>query len=199
MDLQKISSYIFSDRVVLVEGQSDEIVLKKISTVLNSKWIFESQNIPILELGGKEDLPLFKNFLEELGIEVFVMGDIGALSSNIPQMVEDDDLRNKINGLKGKAGQIGENGWKQPVIDGHEELDSVRAEVRSKLLRENILVLMGDVEDYYPEVEPRNKIEAALEFSATEYSPEELRSHFVDLPEMDKTDVEVFLERVFER
>ena len=198
MDLQKISSYIFSDRVVLVEGQSDEIVLKKASTILDSKWIFESQNIPILELGGKDDLPLFKEFLEELGIEVFAMGDIGALSSCIPQMVENEDLVDKINGLKGKAGEIGENGWKQPIVDDYEQLDSIREEVRVKLLEENILVLMGDIEDYYPEVEPRNKIEAALEFSATEYSPDELRTHFVNIPDKGKTDVEVFLESIFE-
>jgi predicted ATP-dependent endonuclease of OLD family len=198
MDLQKISSYIFSDRVVLVEGQSDEIVLKKASTILDSKWIFESQNIPILELGGKDDLPLFKEFLEELGIEVFAMGDIGALSSCIPQMVENEDLVDKINGLKGKAGEIGENGWKQPIVDDYEQLNSIWEEVRVKLLEENILVLMGDIEDYYPEVEPRNKIEAALEFSATEYSPDELRTHFVNIPDKGKTDVEVFLESIFE-
>ncbi|WP_353634434.1 TOPRIM nucleotidyl transferase/hydrolase domain-containing protein [Halobacterium sp. NMX12-1] len=198
MDLQKISSYIFSDRVVLVEGQSDEIVLKKISSTLNSGWIFESQNIPILELGGKDDLPLFKEFLEELGIEVFAMGDIGALSRNIPQMVEDDDLGNKINGLKGKAGEIGENGWKQPIIDKNEQIDSIRGEVRTRLLEENILVLMGDVEDYYPEVDSGNKIEAALEFSATRYSAEELREHFIELPEREETDVEAFLDRVFD-
>ena len=198
MDLQKISSYIFSDRVVLVEGQSDEIVLKKISSTLNSEWIFESQNIPILELGGKDDLPLFKDFLEELGIEVFAMGDIGALSRNIPQMVEDDDLGNKINGLKGKAGQIGEGGWKQPIKDKNEQIESIRGEVRTRLLEENILVLMGDVEDYYPEVELGNKIEAALEFSATEYSEEELREHFTELPDREETDVEAFLDKVFD-
>lgn len=198
MDLQKISSYIFSDRVLLVEGQSDEIVLKKVSSILDPDWIFQSQNIPILELGGKDDFPLFKDFLEELGIEVFVMADIGALSRNVPQMVEDEDLGNKINGLKGKAGQIGENGWKQPVIDNPEQLNSIRAEVRTRLLEENILVLMGDVEDYYPEVESGNKIEAALEFSATDYDPEELREHFVELPDRDETDVEAFLGEVFD-
>jgi len=100
--------------------------------------------------------------------------------------------------LTGKAGQIGENGWKQPVIDNPEQLNSIRGEVRTKLLEENILVLMGDVEDYYPEVDPRNKIEAALEFSATDYDVRELRNHFVELPDRDKTDVEAFLGKVFD-
>jgi hypothetical protein len=113
-------------------------------------------------------------------------------------MVENEDLVDKINGLKGKAGEIGENGWKQPIVDDYEQLNSIREEVRVKLLEENILVLMGDIEDYYPEVEPRNKIEAALEFSATEYSPDELRTHFVNIPDKGKTDVEVFLESIFE-
>jgi predicted ATP-dependent endonuclease of OLD family len=198
MDLQKISSYIFSDRVLLVEGQSDEIVLNKVASILNPNWIFQSQNIPILELGGKDDFPLFKAFLEELGIEVFVMADIGALSRNVPQIVDDEDLSNKINGLKGKAGQIGENGWKQPIIDNPEQLNSIRSEVRTKLLKENILVLMGEVEDYYPDVEAGNKIEAALEFSATDYDISELQDHFVKLPDRDVSDVEAFLGKVFD-
>lgn len=198
MDLQKISSYIFSDRVVLVEGQSDEIVIKKIASTINSDWIFQSQNIPILELGGKDDLPLFKKFLEELGIEVYAMADIGGLDSGVPGMVNDGSLVDKINGLKGKAGQIGENGWKQPIMDEREELASIRAEVRKRLLEENILVLMGDIEDYYPDVEAGNKIEAALEFSSRDYDSEELRGHFDGLSGRDNTDVEIFLNGVFD-
>lgn len=198
MDLQKISSYIFSDKVVLVEGQSDKIVLDKIASNLDPDWIFQSQNIPILELGGKEDLPLFKHFLEELGIEVYAMADIGALSSNVPAMLDNEELVNKINGMKGKAGQISENGWKQPIIEGEDEIASLRSEVRRELLEENILVLVGDVEDYYPEVEVGHKIEAALEFSAAEYDQEDLRERFVDLPGTDTTDMEAFLSRVFD-
>jgi len=192
MDLQKISSYIFSDKVVLVEGQSDEIVLKKISSTLNSEWVFESQNIPILELGGKEDLPLFKRFLEELGIEVFVMADIGALSSSVPEMAS-SSLYDKINELKGRAGELSESGWKQPISENYDEIASIRAEVRTALLEQSILVLMGDVEDYYPSVEPSNKIEAALEFSAGDYDPEELKEHFVELSEDGQTDMEKLL------
>jgi predicted ATP-dependent endonuclease of OLD family len=197
MDLQKISSYIFSDRVVLVEGQSDEIVLNKIASTLDSTWVFQSQNIPILELGGKNDLPVFKHFLEELGIEVFAVADVGALSRNIPKMVDDDSLGDKINGLMGKSGQISESGWKQLVVENHDQISSIRSEIREKLLEKNILVLMGAIEDYYPEVEAGNKIEAALEFSAEDYDVSELREHFVELPDRGETDVEVFLKKVF--
>jgi len=51
MDLQKVSSYIFSERVVLVEGRSDAIVLREVSSSLNPNWNFDSLGIPVLQVG----------------------------------------------------------------------------------------------------------------------------------------------------
>jgi hypothetical protein len=58
-------------------------------------------------------------------------------------------------------------------------------------------MLNGEIEDYYPDVAVSNKTEAALEFSVEDYSTEELREHFTELPGREEADVEAFLDRVF--
>lgn len=257
MDLQKVSSYIFSDRVVLVEGRSDAIVLRKLASALDSDWEFESQGIPVLPVGGKGDLPLFKNFLEDLGIDVLVMADIGSLRSTVQRLVGDEFPHDEIKDLKDTSDSLVEDGevehswnssdinskilnatwektferykelkrrleedeeveqehidsleklinkksndaWREVITSDHERINSERLDLRVRLLEENILVLNGEIEDYYPDVEVSNKIEAALEFSVEAYSAEELRDHFTELPDREKTDVEEFLEEVFE-
>ena len=86
----------------------------------------------------------------------------------------------------------------KPIIENREQLHSIRSQVRTRLLEENILVLMGEIEDYYPDMESGNKIEAALEFSAESYEIGDLQEYFVDLPREGDTDMKVFLEKVFQ-
>lgn len=257
MDLQKISSYIFSDRVVLVEGRSDTIVLREVSSTLNSDWNFDSLGIPVLQVGGKTNLPLFKDFLEKLGIDVFVIADIGALRWSVSAMVNDESIEEEIDALKENSESLVDDGevdhtwnssdidskilnatwertfekykelkdrlengeeveqehidsikklinkksedaWRKAITSDHERINSDRLDLRARLLEENILLLNGEIEDYYPDVEVSNKTEAALEFSADDYDVSELRDHFVELPDREVTDVEAFLGEVFD-
>jgi hypothetical protein len=257
VDLQKVSSYIFSDRVVLVEGRSDAIVLRKLASKLDSEWEFESKEIPILPVEGKGNIPLFKDFLEELGMDVFVVVDIGALRRTIPYILNDDALAREIGEIKETAASLVEEGeveqkwnksdisklinraswdrtferlkdleeslengegieeehiesikkltnkrsknaWREAITSDHDWINSARLDLRDSLLDEDILVLQGEIEDYYPEVDVSHKIEAALEFSVDNYEAGELRSHLVDIPGRDRTDLEVFLNKVFQ-
>lgn len=256
MDLQKVSSYIFSSKVILVEGRSDALVLRKLAPKLNSKWEFESKGIPILPVEGKGNFPLFKYFLEELGMDVYIVADIGALRRTIPYILDDEDLVEKIEEIKNIAASLVEDGvveqrwtksdisklinraswdrtfdrlkeleerledgeeaeeehiesikkltnkrskdaWREAIISDHNRINSARLELRDDLLDENILVLQGEIEDYYPEVDVGNKIEAAIEFSADDYTEDALQSHFVELPSRGRTDVEVLLDKVY--
>lgn len=75
------------------------------------------------------------------------------------------------------------------------EIQELRNGLRAKLLKDNTLLLEGDIEDNYPT--DGDKIDAALNFEPGEYSEEELLSHFTDLPHEDQTDLEAFLNTVF--
>jgi predicted ATP-dependent endonuclease of OLD family len=78
-------------------------------------------------------------------------------------------------------------------------VEDQRVALVEALLDENVLLLSGDVEDYYPRDETVGKREAALNFDPeTDYEDTEPDSLFQSLPSYEQTDVEVFLRRVFE-
>ena len=78
-------------------------------------------------------------------------------------------------------------------------VEEQRVDVVEALLDENVLLLSGDIEDYYPREETMGKREAALNFDPeTDYEDTEPNSLFQSLPSYEQTDMEVFLRRVFE-
>jgi putative ATP-dependent endonuclease of OLD family len=89
LQLQNVSSYIFADKVVLVEGASDRIVLGKLGPALSREWDFEQCGIPILAVTGKGDLPMFRNFLAELSIVTFVVTDLDAAKDIVMRLCSD--------------------------------------------------------------------------------------------------------------
>lgn len=88
LQVQNVSSYIFADRVLLVEGPSDRIVIKKIATVLHRD--FERDGVPVLPVTGKSDLCLYKDFLNDLGIETFILTDLDAVEDIILDICKED-------------------------------------------------------------------------------------------------------------
>lgn len=249
-DLKSVSSYIFAEKVVLVEGLSDKIVFQKMTSCLNSDWNFARHGVPVINAGGKGDICRFKRFLEDLGIETHIIFDIDAAKGECQTVVssepaleklqelEDtvmetfsgprysgDDLNikfrtmpwedafNKIEDLKEriKSGEEtneddaelltkllakGEISTPPNRLWASEEVEDERVAVVEKLLEENILLLSGELEDYYP-YDGGNKRDAALSFDPSEYKPSELRSQFQSLNSYGDNDVETFFKQVF--
>lgn len=90
LQVQNVSSYIFSDRVLLVEGLSDLIVVKKLARALDPSWDFEREGIPVLSVTGKSDLALYKAFLADLRIDGFVLADIDAVEDIVLDLCHTD-------------------------------------------------------------------------------------------------------------
>jgi hypothetical protein len=255
LQLQNVSSYIFADRALLVEGESDQIVLRKLAPALRSEWDFERNGVPVLSVVGKGNLPLFKNFLEALNIEAFVLTDIDSVKSILPRLCFRDVVQTTQAQLLQTCNQLAKNGdstakinkksisklassldWddvfkviedlcealqagKEPTakqIDclrrliSYRETDAqtkmltsdnpqvmkLRTRLVDLLLDENILLLTGTIENYYP-CHGGNKIEAALKFDPQCFARDELCSCFTHLATRDTTDMEAFLSQVF--
>lgn len=93
LQIQHVSRYVFADRVVLVEGNSDRIVLEKLARTLDpEQWDFANAGIPVLPVGGKGDLGLFSRFLRSLDIRVFVVTDVDAVEDEIERLCESDGV-----------------------------------------------------------------------------------------------------------
>ena len=69
----------FSDRVILVEGPSDQAYLTALTKVLNPEWCTVKSNTAIVVIGGKTNVSKYRKFYEAAGIEVFVLLDYDAL------------------------------------------------------------------------------------------------------------------------
>lgn len=253
LEIQNVSSYIFADKVLLVEGISDRIVLKKLASALNPEWDFEQNGIPVLSVAGKNNLPLFQDFLTALGIETFVLTDIDSIEDLVPELSKNDNVKQvrdrlwqkvqklvegskftpKINsdyvtdfvesyewnevfekleqlhealkeGNEPKEEQIcslkrllkrkEEKAWKKAIKST--DVERLRRELTKLLLDQNVLLLNGKIEDYYP-YGGGNKVKAALEFNPESLSKDNLRSHFTLLSDGETTDMEEFLNRLF--
>jgi hypothetical protein len=257
LQIQNVSSYLFADRVLLVEGLSDRIVLKKLAPRLKPEWNFEQCGIPVLPVGGKGALPLFKDFLESLGIEPFIVTDIDAVKSTIARLCTGDcqeEIREAKEQLCEHARQLAEmdefqprinRGYAEKLVDGYRWRDvfdnlkalylaltkggeygdeqlgcleklllkreedaerkalqcdrdavcDLRTELTQLLLEERVLLLAGDIEDYYPNGRSTAKVKSALEFDPQEHETGEIRSCFADWG--DTTDMEAFFDRLF--
>jgi len=104
--IQNISSYIFSGKVVLVEGESDRIVIKKISKELNKEWDFDNKGIPVLPVLGKGNLPLFFHFMTSLGICPFAVLDIDCIESVVNKLYDSTDIEKARNNLIQKCHEL---------------------------------------------------------------------------------------------
>ncbi|WP_423746636.1 AAA family ATPase [Haladaptatus sp. SPP-AMP-3] len=248
-DLHSVSSYIFADCVVLVEGVSDEIVFRKLSRRLDSDWDFELQGIPILNAGGKGDVTRFKHFLESLGITPYAIIDLDAVHDTVEEIVKLDRVSELNNDLTQKVEEVAEEKtysidqldkstefmpWDdaflqlevihRQISDGEivdpesasvlekvlekcergtptetwasDHVEIERLNLVEELLEEDVLLLSGDLEDYYP-CENGNKREEALKFKPTEYELSELNEYFQQLDSHSTTDVEYFLTKIF--
>ncbi len=69
----------FSNKVLLVEGDSDVIYTKEVAKLLNSEWDFEAKNIPIISINGKSNVKRFTDFYSFFKIKCFCIVDSDAL------------------------------------------------------------------------------------------------------------------------
>jgi hypothetical protein len=80
----------FARRILLVEGDSDLIFLKKVSKILDNKWDFDLQNIPIIRISGKTNVKRFKDFFREFDVDVHVLLDLDVFIDGIEQLELND-------------------------------------------------------------------------------------------------------------
>ena len=257
--MERVSSYIFADTVVLVEGVSDRIFIKKVSPHLDSEWDFDDKSIPVLDVSGKTDVRMFYQFLNKLNIETHCMLDIDAIQNEVPELANPDELKEKIDEfneliaeeavnpvysedeLESEIRQMPWDHESHPDAFGHledimcrirndEELLQEDADVLEKvlakseqtepskqdytydtfaeermniveqLLDQGVLLLSGEIEDYFPTPHGNNRKRQ----NAIVYNPDEdtevdnPTNRFMELDNEDLTDIELFLRNIFD-
>ncbi len=83
----------FSNKVLLVEGDSDVIYTKEVAKLLNSEWDFEAKNIPIISINGKSNVKRFTDFYSFFKIKCFCIVDSDALIDGFEKFIVAEEIK----------------------------------------------------------------------------------------------------------
>lgn len=83
----------FSNRILLVEGDSDVIFMKEVAKLLNPQWDFDAKNIPIISINGKSNVKRFSDFYNSFQIKCFCIVDSDALIDGFEKFTVSDEIK----------------------------------------------------------------------------------------------------------
>ncbi|WP_079046069.1 ATP-dependent nuclease [Carbonactinospora thermoautotrophica] len=89
----------FSDVVLLVEGDSDLLVVSHLARVLNPAWDFARHPISLVRMQGKGNVRKFRDFFSRFGIKVAVLVDLDAIVNGFEGLGASEmtnDLRERL-------------------------------------------------------------------------------------------------------
>ncbi|MEU2821948.1 ATP-dependent endonuclease [Streptomyces sp. NPDC057271] len=69
----------FCDAVLLVEGDSDQILIPHIARTLSPEWDFNKRGVAVAKVGGKGSIERYRKFFEAFGVTVFALTDLDSL------------------------------------------------------------------------------------------------------------------------
>jgi putative ATP-dependent endonuclease of OLD family len=117
----------FSEKVLLVEGDSDLIFIKAIAKRLNNNWDFDLQNIPIIPIKGKSNIKRFSDFFNSFCIKVYCLVDSDALIDGFEKFDVEETVKQSRAVVLGKLDAIA----KQNIVTADLKADKIRTIVRS--------------------------------------------------------------------
>ncbi len=127
----------FSNKIVLVEGDSELIVLPHIAGLLDSQWDFKSTSTSLIKISGKGSFKRYREFFSRFGVEITMVADLDIL-------IEDFD---KI-GPSARAKQLRDDLLKDvdAIIDAENKLERPSPRLlHEELQRERVEVLYGQL------------------------------------------------------
>jgi predicted ATP-dependent endonuclease of OLD family len=89
----------FSNKVVLVEGDSDLIYLKELARLLNTEWNFDLKNIPIISINGKSNIKRFVDFYNFFQIKCYCIVDSDALIDGFEKFEVSEKIKKQRSNL----------------------------------------------------------------------------------------------------
>ncbi|AJT64753.1 hypothetical protein T261_3083 [Streptomyces lydicus] len=96
----------FSDKVLLVEGDSNHILIPHLARTLNSEWDFDKRSVAIARVNGKASIARYREFFEQFGVSVAVLADLDAISEGFNNLGASENSTQKQRKLMGLVGTI---------------------------------------------------------------------------------------------
>lgn len=77
---------LFSKRIVLVEGDSEIIVLPHVAATLNAEWSCEKHSIAFVQVKGKGSVQRYRRFFKRFDVPTFVVVDLDAVNRDFDKL-----------------------------------------------------------------------------------------------------------------
>jgi len=113
----------FSDTVVLVEGDSELLVLPHLARVLNEEWTAERTGVAFCRVSGKGNIARYRDFFKAFEVRVCVVGDLDCLLEGFEQLGASEECRNTREELF-------------MVIDAYAEREKIQGKIKAKDIRD---------------------------------------------------------------
>ena len=89
----------FANKIVLVEGDSELIVLPHIAKLINPEYDFKNKSISLVKTGGKGSFKRYKEFFKNFDIEIYLIADLDILIDGFDKLDTNDtskELHSKL-------------------------------------------------------------------------------------------------------
>lgn len=79
----------FSDRVLLVEGDSDFLVIRELGTALDEQWSFTRHPVALAKINGKGSIARYREFFARFDVSVAVLADLDVITDGFGKLNAD--------------------------------------------------------------------------------------------------------------
>jgi len=84
----------FSNKILLVEGDSEMIVLPHIAKTLNHNWNFKTSSISLVKINGKGSFKRYLDFFSRFNVDVYLLADLDIILKDFDKVNPDEEMKN---------------------------------------------------------------------------------------------------------
>lgn len=96
----------FAKRVVLVEGDSDQIVFPYIAEMLNPQWNSRAKSVAFVRVSGKGSIGRYRSFFGRFDVPVYVITDLDTVDEGFDKLDPSEQAKSLRIGLIQKADAV---------------------------------------------------------------------------------------------
>lgn len=99
ISFESANQAFFSDKIVLVEGDTELILFPHLAKLINPEWDFKKTSISLIKTDGKHNFQRYKEFFNRFDVEVFIICDLDIVLNDFNQLASENKFGNQKSQL----------------------------------------------------------------------------------------------------
>lgn len=125
ISFESANQAFFSDKIVLVEGDTELILFPHLAGLMDYDWDFKRSSISLIKTSGKANFARYKEFFNKFDVEVFIVCDLDIIINDYNQI----DPENRFKSVRDKLIQ---------AIDKHVEENGLHVRLNNDDYERNL-------------------------------------------------------------